>query len=854
MKTNLTEYLSRPALIVWLSLWIGGMGAAGDAALKSEGSLDPFRPRGSDTNRALSLHEPPRVQTLPQSVNATAYAGDNRPLEGYRSPARIPHTHYAIEVAPNASNRRLEGREEIRLENVPIPLNRLLIDWPYAASEELTIQVQNEPVRILSKDTNGLSASQLQIELPHAVEKGKAVSLKVQFGLPLRLGKITTLTDWHPRIDWGRNTVADYEVKVRAPAGYLVATSGTFDPSKDSYSASGCRVFGLVFMKDLKVLTAKSGDTEIHSYYDEASRKCVELTHQTAIEVIDFYRQWLGFYPGKILHIIPGGLEHPAGGYPVATAIVGIHGQAQMTKAPESHWRFITAHEIGHQYWMEHVLEAPNTFWLMIGLGVYADRAFMLAHGYGDKHERDMIGRYLQGVRDDLDTRMDRLPEDMEEVGFDYNNVVNHGKGFGVISALACTLGQDAFGTAYKRCLNEFKGRNLGVSDFRRVCEEESGETLDWFFDPWVRTSRFLSYEIASHETVSVDGQYVTTVKLSNLGTLSMPVPITATFEDGSGQRLFTDRLRDEAPLIFTSKDLVKDLVVDAAHELPLVVPPPEATVGQLKLEIKRLEKMGEGDKALRIYAKAKPATLEGLSARQLCVLGMSLFDGGYLKESLQAFQKCAASEKTTDPDYKLLGWVWQGHLLDLLNRRDEAVAAYQQALHYCDADTDIRHDQYGMRITKSWVEKRLRSPFQRPDPKIPVLRDRINDLQWTDEGDRALAIFNETKNISRADSGLPWGKLALCLYDGKHYPEALQAFKSDLAENPTAFSSLVWQGHLLDLMNQRAEAIVCYKQALEMNPTSYVRHDQYGMEIDRDWIQARINSPFQRPDSPAPR
>jgi hypothetical protein len=268
------------------------------------------------------------------------------------------------------SNRRLEGREEIRLENAPLQLNKLVIDWPYTASEELTIRFQNEPVKVLSKGTNGLSASQILIELPHTIEKGKSASLNIEFGLPLRLEKITKLTDWHPRLDWGRNSVADYEVKVRAPSGCLAATSGAFDPAKDSYSATACRVFGLVFMKDLKVLTAKLGDTEIRSYYDEATRNCVEFTHQTAVEVIGFYRQWLGFYPHKILHIIPGGLGHPAGGYPVATAIVGIHGQAQMSKAPESHWRFITAHEIGHQYWMEHVLEAPNTFWLMIGLGV----------------------------------------------------------------------------------------------------------------------------------------------------------------------------------------------------------------------------------------------------------------------------------------------------------------------------------------------------------------------------------------------------------------------------------------------------------------------------------------------------
>jgi hypothetical protein len=186
----------------------------------------------------------------------------------------------------------------------------------------------------------------------------------------------------------------------------------------------------------------------------------------------------------------------------------------------------------------------------------------MLAHGYGDKHERDMIGRYVQGVRQQLDTRMDRLPEEMDEVAFDYNNVVNHGKGFAVISALACTLGKPAFEAAYRRCLTEYKGQTLAVADFRRVCEEESGETLDWFFDQWVRTSRFLSYEISSHETVAAQGKYVTTARVRNLGTLTIPVPVTATFEDGSRQCQFTDRLCEQGSLVFTSTAPLKEMKV----------------------------------------------------------------------------------------------------------------------------------------------------------------------------------------------------------------------------------------------------------------------------------------------------
>jgi tetratricopeptide (TPR) repeat protein len=91
---------------------------------------------------------------------------------------------------------------------------------------------------------------------------------------------------------------------------------------------------------------------------------------------------------------------------------------------------------------------------------------------------------------------------------------------------------------------------------------------------------------------------------------------------------------------------------------MALVLPPPEATVDQLRQEISRLNVVGQSDVALRIYSKAKSATLEKQGASRLFLLGMSLFDGGHYKESLQAFEKCAASERNTDPVYKLLGCV----------------------------------------------------------------------------------------------------------------------------------------------------------------------------------------------------
>jgi hypothetical protein len=99
--------------------------------------------------------------------------------------------------------------------------------------------------------------------------------------------------------------------------------------------------------------------------------------------------------------------------------------------------------------------------------------------------------------------------------------------------------------------------------------------------------------------------------------------------------------------------------------------------------------------------------------------LGLALYDGaatprcarGARAESLEAFHQ--AAEQSLDDTWRIGGWVWQGHLLDLLGRRDEALTWYQKA-QAAGFDGSIHHDQYGIVLDAGWIEARLRAPFHR--------------------------------------------------------------------------------------------------------------------------------------------
>jgi proline iminopeptidase len=85
--------------------------------------------------------------------------------------------------------------------------------------------------------------------------------------------------------------------------------------------------------------------------------------------------------------------------------------------------------------------------------------------------------------------------------------------------------------------------------------------------------------------------------------------------------------------------------------------------------------------------------------------LGFALYDAKRYSEALVVFRRM---EPVGDPGVAL---VWQGHMLDLLGQREESVATYRKAL---TMELGTQHDQYGIILSKDYVEQRLKTPFSR--------------------------------------------------------------------------------------------------------------------------------------------
>ena len=129
-------------------------------------------------------------------------------------------------------------------------------------------------------------------------------------------------------------------------------------------------------------------------------------------------------------------------------------------------------------------------------------------------------------------------------------------------------------------------------------------------------------------------------------------------------------------------------------------------------------------------------------------------------------------------------------------------------------------------------------------------LAHKIRALPWTGAESQSPDLFRQAQKQTLPDVWL-WFKLGVVLYDGKYYEQALDAFGRVIGSeksNPTLrFAAHTWRGHMLDLTDHRDDAVAAYKEALKIEKSEPVSHDQYDLVIDRKWVEERLKTPFKR-------
>lgn len=149
------------------------------------------------------------------------------------------------------------------------------------------------------------------------------------------------------------------------------------------------------------------------------------------------------------------------------------------------------------------------------------------------------------------------------------------------------------------------------------------------------------------------------------------------------------------------------------AKAKPLSPPIPNELM-ELSDRVLALPHLDARDQALQVYAEASKQSLP--YCHVWFDLGIKLFGSGCYEEAREAFGRSIelpALRGVLHNNSVYLAHAWQGMMLDLLGKREEALRAYGRAL--ADPGRCVSNMQvYKLRVDKPFMEERLKTPFER--------------------------------------------------------------------------------------------------------------------------------------------
>jgi proline iminopeptidase len=138
--------------------------------------------------------------------------------------------------------------------------------------------------------------------------------------------------------------------------------------------------------------------------------------------------------------------------------------------------------------------------------------------------------------------------------------------------------------------------------------------------------------------------------------------------------------------------------------------------------------------------------------------------------------------------------------------------------------------------------------------------RYHIESAGWGKSGSLQIVEAYTAEWMERLKGSSELLRVGFALYDAERYEQALSVFAKleqraeDDGNRNRAAMALIWQGHMLDLLARRDEAVALYRRVAEMGLEDGMRHDQYDLAYEYSpYAASRVDTPFQRIENADP-
>jgi hypothetical protein len=416
---------------------------------------------------------------------------------------------------------------------------------------------------------------QLLISLGSAISEGDSFQVAVHyhghpyssgyFGLVISPDVTYTMCEpdgarlWFPCYDKPSDK-ATVELNITVPTGYIVASNGVLvetvvDEKADTETFRWYE--GYPIATYLISLAISQYATFSYWYYegqDTMEIACYAPPAESADAAMDFanlpemlhcYSDLFGLYPfieekyGMATFPWGGAMEHQtctSWGFPLPG---------------NQYWDFVVAHELAHQWWGDWV--SPDDWrdiWLNEGFATYSE-ALWWEYLYGDWGLRS----YMEEMQEYYvwwESNSGRsFPIYDPPPGYMFSPT-EYEKGGTVLHMLRFVVGDSTFLGILRTYGTAYAYGNAITEDFQGICETESGQDLDWFFDQWIYDHGFPEYSFVwTSEDQGTRGYEVnvTVVQIQENGPIfNMPVEVGITT---TSEGILDTVIVDEASEIF---------------------------------------------------------------------------------------------------------------------------------------------------------------------------------------------------------------------------------------------------------------------------------------------------------------
>ncbi len=418
----------------------------------------------------------------------------------YRGPVeeaihRIEVTHYLLDITVDVEDQSISGRVDISMK--ASPEEDLLYDVPLDLVE-LTV---DEVLADGAPAEYEYDGREILVELPNPLSAGEVFQISVSYhgdtgqGLNWRLGNafndMVEASRWFPCYhEPDMKCTADMRFTV--PEDYFAASNGLLVEEIENPDATKTYVWQEIYpiatylvtvnIDQYVSFTEEYPGVPMRFYVFPEDLEKAEVDFENAGVIMGFFESMFGPYPFDRYGIaevrMAGAMENQE---MVSYGKIFIKGDKRFEDT--------FAHEMSHMWWGDSLtLTDCVDVWLNEGFATYCE-ALWEEFNYGEEAYKETMETFKENYFEE--DEHNRFPIRDPEIIW---GCTTYEKGAWVLHMLRHITGDEPFEEILQQYYEDFKYMNPTTADFQAVCESVHGESLEWFFDPWLNEAGYPEY------------------------------------------------------------------------------------------------------------------------------------------------------------------------------------------------------------------------------------------------------------------------------------------------------------------------------------------------------------------------